>query len=275
MKLQGKVAIVTGSGHGIGRATAITLAKEGADVVVNGVHAGTAEAVAAEIKAMGRRALAVTADVVKSKEANDMVKKAFAQFGKVDILVNNVGGGANRVGGKPAEFKDSTEEIWDTVIALSLKPMVNCTHAVINHMVERKYGKIVNIASFVGTIGGPGMVDYSTAKAGIIGFTKSLAKEVGRFNINVNCVSPGVIETEAGHVGKLAADKQMVEIMGGSITMGALRRFGTPQEIANVVLLLVSDDGSFVTGANYAVDAGASIGAGASIAGEWFMWGKH
>ena len=194
MKLEGKVAMVTGAGQGIGRAIALSLAKEGAGVVVNDINPETAAGVADEIRAMGRRALAIKADVTQSKEVNEMVETALNEMGKIDILVNNAGGSARE---RVSEFKDSTEEVWDFIIGRNLKGQLNCTRAVINHMIERRSGKILNMASIAGVVGEAGLADYSAAKAGVIGFTKALAKEVGRYGINVNSVAPGPIRTAA------------------------------------------------------------------------------
>lgn len=251
MKLDGRVAIVTGGGYGIGRAIALTLAGEGADVVVVDINSETAKGVADQIKAMGRRALAVKTDVSKSKEVNEMVQIVLRDMGKVDILVNNAGGGARE---RSSEFKDSTEEVWHLVIGRNLFGTLNCSRAVINHMIERRSGKIVNLSSYVALTGGVGAVEYSAAKGGIISFTKSLAKEVGKYNINVNCVAPGIIQhTYAlGQIPKETLDKLIT-------AKPVLPRLGEPEDIANAVLFLVSDDASFITGQNYPVCGGSSI----------------
>ncbi len=270
VKLDGKVAIVTGSGHGIGQATALMLAKEGAGLVIVDIDLEAAKSVARDIADMGHTSVAIKADVSKSQEANDMVAATRDKLGKVDILVNNVGGSLRD---KVCEFKDATEDMWDYIIEKNLKPVRNCTRAVINHMIQRKTGKIISIASVVGMIGGPGLVDLSTAKAGVIGFTQALAKEVGRYGINVNCVSPGV--TDTGRTGRLLSRRDLIDIMGGSVSKGALRRFGTPQDVAGAVSFLASDESGYVTGQNLAVCGGSSIAGGAFILGEEFVWGKQ
>jgi len=249
MKLECKVSIVTGAGQGIGQAIALSLAKEGADVVVNDMNIETAKSIAAEIQAMGRRTLAIKADVGKSEEVNEMVTMIISEMGGVDILVNNAGGGARERG---SEFKDSTEEVWDFVINRNLKGVLNCTRAVINHMIERQSGKIVNIASTIAFSPEPGQADYGGAKAGIIGFSKSLAKEVGRYGINVNCVSPGVIET-------IALKQVPQEMLERYLSKQILKRRGQPQDIANMVVFLASEEASFITGQNYAVCGGISV----------------
>lgn len=249
MKFDGKVAIVTGAGYGIGEAIALSLAKEGADVVVNDVNIESARSVADKVRAIGRRALAIKADVNKSNEVNEMVKATLSEFGKVDILVNNAGGSARE---RSSEFKDSAEEVWDFVIGRNLKGVLNCTRAVINHMLERRSGKIVNIASVAAIKGEIGQADYGAAKAGIIGFSRVLAKEVGRQGINVNCISPGVIDTPAL--------KQLPkEIVDRYRNMLVIPRLGQPQDIANMAVFLASQEADYITGQNYLVCGGMDL----------------
>ena len=246
MKLEKKAAIVTGAGQGIGRAIALALAKEGADVVVADVIVETTNSVADEIKATGGRALAIKTDVTKSKEVNEMVKTTLRELGKIDILVNNAGGSARE---RSSEFRDSTEEVWDFVLSRNLKGTLICTRAVINHMIERRSGKIVNIGSIAGVSGGIGQVDYSASKGGVIAFTKALAKEVGQYGVHVNCVSPGVIKT--------AVFEQLPhELLDGLLAKQYLKDPGEPQDIANMVVFLASDDAKYITGVNYLVDGG-------------------
>jgi NAD(P)-dependent dehydrogenase (short-subunit alcohol dehydrogenase family) len=249
MKLKGKVAIVTGAGQGIGRAIALSLAREGADVVVNDINLETGKSVSEEIKVAGHRALAIRADVTKSKEVKDMIRGVLRDLGRIDILVNNAGGSARE---KASEFSVSREETWDSVLNRNLKGVLICTRAVINHMIERQSGKIINIASLAGVIGMAGMAEYSAAKAGIIGFTKALAKEVGRYGINVNCVSPGPIKT-------IAAEQVPKDIDALAVGRKVVDRVGEPQDVANLVVFLASDDACFITGQNYSVDGGSSI----------------
>jgi NAD(P)-dependent dehydrogenase (short-subunit alcohol dehydrogenase family) len=252
MKLENKVAIVTGAGGGIGQVTAIRLAKEGANLVVNDISPEALNKVASEIKGMGHKVIAVKADITHSKEVKQIVKTALDELGGIDILVNVAGGAAR--GEKRGYFHEVSEEAWSSVIDLNLKGTLMCCHAVIEHMMKKRSGKIINIGSVAGMIGSSiAMADYSAAKAGVIGFTKALAKELGPYGINVNCVSPGPIGTP--HFFTL--DPETVKKLE-SFTY--LKRLGKPEEVANVVVFLASDEASYVTGQNYAVCGGRSLG---------------
>jgi NAD(P)-dependent dehydrogenase (short-subunit alcohol dehydrogenase family) len=250
-RFAGRVAIVTGAGQGIGRCISLSFADEGADVVVVDMNLPAAEKVADAIRTRGRRALAVKADVTKSVEVTAAMAKALEQMGKIDILVNNAGGSARS---KMSDFAESEESTWESVIGRNLIGTMNCTRAVINHMIGRSGSgsKIVNIGSGTGVSGSPRQVDYSAAKAGVIGFTKALAKEVGIHGINVNTVSPGVVNTE----GLADVPKATVE---ANLARQAIKRLGEPQDIANAVLFLASDEASFITGQNLVVCGGARI----------------
>ncbi|MFC1872546.1 SDR family NAD(P)-dependent oxidoreductase [Chloroflexota bacterium] len=248
-RFAGKSAIVTGGGQGIGRAISLSFAREGADVVVTDINLDVAKAVASEIMSMGRRALAIEADVSEYNKVNLMTEAALREMGKVDILVNNAGGGARE---KVTEFSDSREETWNVVFGRNLKGTFNCTRAVIKHMINQGYGKVVNIGSGAGVSGSPMQTDYSAAKAGIIGFTKALAKEVGVHGINVNCVSPGIVKTQAIEL----IPKKLVD---ENISRQAIKRLGEPQDVANAVLFMASDEASFITGQNLVVCGGGRI----------------
>ena len=249
MRFVGKVAVVTGGGQGIGRAICLGFGREGADVVVMDINLDTAKQVVGEIESMGRRALALKVDVSNHEQVNEAMENALRKMGKVDILVNNAGGSARE---KVAEFGESLEATWDIVFGRNLKGPFNVTRAIINHMTKRGSGKIVNLGSGAGVSGSPKQTDYSAAKAGVIGFTKSLAKEVGVYGINVNSVSPGVIRTQAIE----QVPKPLVDAI---IARQSLQRMGEPEDIANAVLFLASEDASFITGQNLVVCGGARI----------------
>ena len=244
MQLEGKVAFVTGGSRGIGKAIALTLAEAGADVAIN--YAGNvaaAEEVAAEIRKMGRRALILQGDVSKTEMAAEMMDAVVAGFGHCDILVNNAG--ITRDG----LLMRMKEEDWDAVLNTNLKGVYNCTKAAIKYMMKQKSGKIVNISSVVGVMGNAGQANYAAAKAGCIGFTKSVAKEVASRGITVNAVAPGFIATDMTNI----LPEKVVEEMAAGIP---LKRAGQPIDVAKAVLFLVSDDAAYITGQTLHVDGG-------------------
>jgi 3-oxoacyl-[acyl-carrier protein] reductase len=246
MKLEGKKAIVTGGSRGIGRAIALMYAKEGADVLVN-YHSNDAAAkdTVAEIEKLGRKGVAVAADVANYKSAQDMVEECVKQLGGVDIVVNNAGVS------KPSMLLKMTEEDWDAIIDIHLKAAFNTTQAAGRHMKEQKYGKIINVISTAGIFGTVGQINYASAKAGIIGFTKSTSRELGRYGINVNVICPGITKTEM--TDKLQTDEKLRKIYEGRIQLG---RFAEPEEIAPAFVFLASDDASYITGQVLGVDGG-------------------
>lgn len=244
MRLEGKKALVTGASRGIGKAIALALAAEGADVVVN--YAGNkaaAETVAAEIEAMGRKALVVQADISSNEAATAMVDQAVKEFGRIDILVNNAG--ITRDG----LLMRMKEEDWDAVLTTNLKGVFNCTKATIKYMMKQKAGHIVNISSVVGVNGNAGQANYAAAKAGVIGFTKAVAKEVAARGITANAVAPGFIQTDMTAV----LNEKQVEAMQATIP---LKRLGEPSDIAKAVVFLASDDANYITGQTLNVDGG-------------------
>ncbi len=251
MILKDKVAVVTGSGQGIGRAIAIALAKEGVKVVTNsrgpGTAGGDAETTAKEILNMGGQAVPFFGSVSEFEVAQKLIQTAVEKFGRLDILVNNVGAAAPMVA-----IHESSEEDWNYLIDQCLKSVYVCTRAIIEHMIQRGSGKIVNIASTAGMMGASIHIAYSSAKAGVICFTKVLAKEVGPLGINVNCVSPGPIATPL-----LLGMPDYIEKRKKNLY---IKRLGKPEEIADMVAFLVSEKANFILGQNIAVDGGVTLG---------------
>lgn len=240
MELKNKVAIVTGGGRGIGRAISLELARNGANVAIIYHHSlDSANQVADEIRALGRKAMVIKTDVSKFTEVKLMVDQVREELGDVDILVNNAGGCHTKL----SFLSSKPEEDWDETIALNLKSVFNCCRNVIERMIERRSGNIVNIGSNAGNIGQGGTIDYASAKAGVMVFTRSLAKEVSPLGIRVNCVLSGPIATE------LLANGGVSEEYKEELEKGTgLGRLGTPEDIAYMVAYLVSDKAGFITG---------------------------
>ena len=249
MLLEGKNAIVTGGSQGIGAAISLELAREGANICLTyRKHEAEARAYAAEIESMGRSSLAMQCDISVFSEAEATVRAAVEAFGRVDILVNNAGMNWDGVSWK------MSEEQWDRVIDVNLKGYFNFTRQVAPLFKEQKYGKIVNITSINGLRGKFGQTNYSASKAGIIGYTKALAKELGAFNVNVNAVAPGLIETAM--LRQSEARDKIVDMAMAEIVM---KRVGQPEDLAYVVSFLASDRARHVTGEVIKVDGGQYI----------------
>jgi len=245
--LKGKSAIVTGGSLGIGTAIAIDLAGNGVNVAINyRKHADEANAVVEKAKAMGVKAMAVKADVSSFQDAQNMAETVIKEFGTLDILVNNAGVNWDGVIWK------MSEEQWDKVIGIDLKGCFNYIRAASPIFREQKHGKIVNITSINGLRGKFGQSNYSAAKAGVIGLTKTVARELGKYGINVNSVAPGLIETEM--IKKMPEDAKQV-----SINETVFKRLGTPEDIAHVVTFLCSDLSRHITGEVIKVDGGQYI----------------
>ena len=247
MELEGKVAIVTGGTRGIGRAIVLDLAANGADVALNyRKSADLAAELADTIRGMGRRALIFQADVSSFADAQAMVQKVLDEFGRLDILVNNAGMNWDGVVWK------MTEEQWDRVIGVDLKGTFNYTRAVTPIFRQQGSGKIVNITSINGLRGKFGQTNYSAAKAGVIGFTKACARELGRYSVNINAVAPGLIETEmVKEAPEKVRDMALAEIVLG--------RLGLPEEVAYVVTFLCTEKARHITGQVIQVDGGQYI----------------
>ncbi len=252
-KLDGKVALVTGAARGIGKEIALTLAREGADIVANALTAPNLERLAAEIATLGRRTLTVTGDVSKKADVDRMVTAAIETFGRIDILVCNAG--ITRF----APFLEMTEEDWDAVMDVDLKGTFLCGQTVARHMVARKSGKIVNVSSLSGLgARNPTMANYASAKAGVNNLTRVMALALGEHGINVNVVAPGVIHTEMGLSRRTPAELAAYHDLYRQQT--ALRRVGEARDIANVVLFLASEESSFMTGQVLVADGGVKDG---------------
>ena len=250
MRLKDRIAIVTGGARGIGRGVAIAFAREGAHVLVNYLNrSNAAEEVVAEIEKLGRKALAVKADVASTVDAQNMVKMAIEKLGGLDILVNNAGLS------QPAMLLNMTEAQWDRVINVHLKGTFNCTQAAARYMKEKNYGKIINVISGAGIFGTIGQVNYSAAKGGIIAFTKSAARELGPYKINVNAIGPGLTATEMTE--KVRTDPKLREIYTKRIFLG---RFVEPEELAATFVFLASSESDYITSQVLSVDGGYSGG---------------
>ena len=268
--LSGRVALVTGGSRGLGRADALTLARAGADVVIADIlvesdESGDAdrygplaqaarsqgmvhtEETAEEIVGMGRRAFAVKCDVTDRAQVESAVSRAVDELGSVDILVNNAGT-LDHVG----QLENQVPELWERDLRVNLTGAFNCSRAVWPHMTERGWGRIVNMASVAGTLGGFGQASYSTTKAGLLGLTKSLALEGARHGITVNAIVPGIIGTEAFHMANAEMNERIIK-------RTALRRPGEPQDIANAIAFLSSDLASYVTGVGLNVSGGVEL----------------
>ena len=244
MLLDGNVAIITGASRGIGRSVAIELAKAGAKVVINyaGNHAAANE-VAEAVKAVGGEALLVQADVANAEAVEQMVKKTMDAFGRIDILVNNAGITRDTL------LMRMKEEDWDAVMNTNLKGIFNCTKSVSRIMMKQRNGRIINMTSVVGIMGNAGQANYAAAKAGVIGFTKSMAKELASRNITVNAVAPGFISTDMTAV----LSEQVKNDLSSQIPLG---RLGTPEDVAGTVLFLTSNAANYITGQTFNVDGG-------------------
>ena len=245
-RLHDKIAIVTGSGRGLGAATVLRMARERAHVVVNDISAEAARETAAEVEKLGRRALVSTHDVSNTTEANALVDEVKKTFGRVDILVNNAGITRDSM------LHKLTEEKWDEVIRVNLKGPFNMGQACAKVMMENKYGKIVNLSS-IAWLGNVGQTNYSASKAGVVGLTRTWALELARYQINVNAIAPGLIDTQMTQ----AIPAEVKEKFIAKIPM---RRIGKPEDIAAIICFLASDEANYVTGQCIQIDGGLTTG---------------
>jgi len=251
MRLRNKIALITGAARGIGAAIAEALAKEEADIIVNDINIDGVGEVKKEIESLGREFMVIKSDVSDSKQVNEMVDKIIDVFGQIDILVNNAGGSL----GTPYLLEDVTEEEWDKVIDVNLKGAFLCSKIVAEFMKKQRSGKIVNLSSKAGKYGGDiAGPQYVSAKAGISGLTRQLAKELGPYGINVNAIAPGLVLTE--RVKKMWETRKTKKEREEMLRAIALRRASTVEEQANVVVFLCSDEASYITGTTIDVNGG-------------------
>jgi 3-oxoacyl-[acyl-carrier protein] reductase len=246
MELKDKIALVTGSSRGVGRAVALGFAKKGANVVVNYTsNENAANEVVETIQSMGGKAIAVKADVAQKAEAENLVNSAVDTFGRLDILVNNAGFT------RPAMMIKMTEDQWDQVVDIHLKGAFLCAQAAGLHMKEQKSGKIINVTSVAGIVGTVGQINYSAAKGGIISMTKSIARELARYNVCANVISLGIVATDMTE--KIRSDEKLKEIYMNRIL---LKRFAEADDIAPAFVFLASDESNYITGQLLCVDGG-------------------
>jgi 3-oxoacyl-[acyl-carrier protein] reductase len=246
MRLKDRIALVTGSSRGVGRAVALAYAKEGAKVMVNYTsNEKAAKEVVEAIQKMGSQAVAVKADVAKKVEAEALVKATVDHFGGIDVLVNNAGFT------RPAMMTKMTEQQWDEVVDLHLKGAFLCTQAAAQHMIAKNRGKIINITSVAGVVGTVGQINYSAAKGGVISMTKSMARELARYNICANVISLGIVTTDMSE--KITTDEKLKEVYMNRIL---LKRFAEPEDVTPAFVFLASDEGNYITGQLICVDGG-------------------
>jgi NAD(P)-dependent dehydrogenase (short-subunit alcohol dehydrogenase family) len=245
-RLAGRIAVVTGAAHGIGRASALRLAREGADLALLDREAAPLQEVAGRIEALGRQALALAVDCTEAPAVHEAFAATRGRFGRVDILFNNVGQSARE---RATEFYRSAEETWRFVVEISLLTTLRCTREVVEEMRARRSGRIVNMSSESAFYGDIGFADYAAAKMGVVGFTRALARELAPFRVTVNAVGPGAIRTRAHD----RLPPEVIDRVRTSVPMGFVAE---PDDVAGVVAFLASDDARYVTGQSILIDGG-------------------
>ncbi len=247
MDLSGRVALVTGSGRGIGQAIAVKLAEVGANVIINDIgEVSTVESAVKEIRAMNRESTAIMADVSSSSDVDKMIEEATTAFGKIDILVNNAGITRDQL------LMRMSDEDWDKVISVNLKSVFLCTRAVLRNMVKQRWGRIINITSIAAITGNPGQANYTSAKAGIIGFTRTVAREVASRSITVNAIAPGFIDTQMTQQLNENQQQELKKL----IPVGFI---GTSRDIAEAAAFLASEEARYITGQVLNVNGGMAL----------------
>ncbi|MBM3118851.1 MAG: 3-oxoacyl-ACP reductase FabG [Chloroflexi bacterium] len=260
LNLAGKAVIVTGGGSNIGRGIVLAFAREGPNVVIADIDEVQAQKVAKEANDLGGKAIVIKTDVTDVDSVTAMAKKTLEQFGKIDVLVNNVGWGMDRL------FIEKPRTEWEKEVNINFWGVINCTRVVLDHMIEQKYGKIISISSDAGRMGEYREAVYAGCKGGVIAMSKTLARELGRYGINVNVVCPGMTLPESPeHAGELSMWKSPMaqfltpEVQEKAAKAYPLRRLGKPQDVANVVVFLASDVASFITGQTISVSGGYTM----------------
>jgi len=246
MRLKDQVALITGSARGIGKEIASVFAKEGAILVISDINAESAQKTADEFAQQGVKAMSVACDVTNMQSVEEMVNKILDKYKRIDILINNAGITKDNL------LLRMSEGEWDAVLNTNLKGVFTCTKVVIKHMMKARKGKIISMASIIGITGNAGQANYAASKAGIIGFTKSIAKEFASRGINANAVAPGYIRTEM-------TDKLSENVRDEILKRVPLQRMGTPQDVANACLFLASAEADYITGQTVVIDGGMAI----------------
>lgn len=249
MDFKDKKVIITGGASGIGKCTALKLARWGADIAVVDLNLDESQKVVSEIEQLERKAMALKTDITNYEEVMEMARKVKKEFGKIDILINNA------AWDKIEFFMQTTPELWEKLIQINLKGHINCTRAVLEYMIEQKSGVIVNVASDAARVGSMGESVYSAAKGGLLSFTKTIAREMARYNIRVNCICPGPTETPLLEEVKNDAPKVIEAIIKST----PMKRLGKPDEIANGIAFFASDLASFITGQTLSVNGGLNM----------------